>query len=82
MAKNRGVRNTRETSLAKVVATENAFKAADLAVQIHGAYGYHAEYGIERHLRNSRAPRIYEGTTQIHRMMLAEDALGYRRMNG
>ena len=39
-AKNRGGRSTRETSLAKVVATENAFKAADLAVQIHGAYGY------------------------------------------
>jgi glutaryl-CoA dehydrogenase (non-decarboxylating) len=81
-AKNRGGRTTRETSLAKLVATENAFKAADLAIQIHGAYGYSAEYGVERHLRNSRAPRIYEGTTQIHRMMLAEDALGYRRMNG
>jgi glutaryl-CoA dehydrogenase (non-decarboxylating) len=80
--KNKGVRNTRETSLAKLVATENASKAADLAVQIHGAYGYSAEYGVERHLRNSRAPRIYEGTTQIHRMMLAEDALGYRHMNG
>jgi glutaryl-CoA dehydrogenase (non-decarboxylating) len=80
--KNKGVRNTRETSLAKVVATENAFKAADLAVQIHGAYGYAAEYGVERHLRNSRAPRIYEGTTQIHRMMLAEHALGRRKMNG
>jgi glutaryl-CoA dehydrogenase (non-decarboxylating) len=80
--KNKGVRNTRETSLAKVVATENASRAADLAVQIHGAYGYAAEYGVERHLRNSRAPRIYEGTTQIHRMMLAEHALGYRQMNG
>jgi glutaryl-CoA dehydrogenase (non-decarboxylating) len=80
--KNKGLRNTRETSLAKVVATEHAYKAADLAVQIHGAYGYSAEYGVERHLRNARAPRIYEGTTQIHRMMLAEHALGYRRMNG
>ena len=80
--KNKGVRNTRETSLAKLVATENAFKAADLAIQVHGAYGYSAEYGVERYLRNARAPRIYEGTTQIHRMMLAEHALGYRRMNG
>ena len=53
-----------------------------LAIQIHGAYGYSAEYGIERHLRNARAPRIYEGTTQIHKMMLAEHALGYRSMNG
>ena len=77
-----GARTTRETSLAKLVATEYAFRAADLAVQIHGAYGYAAEYGVERHLRNSRAPRLYEGTSEIHRMLLAEDALGYRSLDG
>jgi glutaryl-CoA dehydrogenase (non-decarboxylating) len=80
--KNRGVRNTRETSLAKWHATECAFKAANLAIQVHGAYGYSAEYGIERYLRNARAPIIYEGTTQIHKMMQAEHALGYRQLNG
>jgi glutaryl-CoA dehydrogenase (non-decarboxylating) len=80
--KDRGVRNTRETSLAKWHATESAFKAANLAIQVHGAYGYSAEYGIERYFRNSRAPIIYEGTTQIHKMMQAEHALGYRRLNG
>jgi glutaryl-CoA dehydrogenase (non-decarboxylating) len=81
-AKNRGVRNTRETSLAKWHATESAHKAANMAIQVHGAYGYSAEYPVERYFRNSRAPIIYEGTTQIHKLMQAEHALGYRKMNG
>jgi glutaryl-CoA dehydrogenase (non-decarboxylating) len=81
-AKNRGVRNTRETSLAKWHATESAFQAANLAIQVHGAYGYSAEYPVERYFRNARAPIIYEGTTQIHKLMQAEHALGYRKMNG
>jgi glutaryl-CoA dehydrogenase (non-decarboxylating) len=80
--KDQGLRNTRETSLAKWHATESAFRAAHLAIQVHGAYGYSAEYGIERYFRNARAPIIYEGTTQIHKLMQAEDALGYRSLNG
>src|SRR5438132_1927376 len=80
--KNEGRRNTRETSLAKWHATESAFRAAHLAIQIHGSYGYSAEYGIERYFRNARAPIIYEGTTQIHKMMQADHALGYRQLNG
>jgi glutaryl-CoA dehydrogenase (non-decarboxylating) len=80
--KNEGKRNTRETSLAKWHATESAFEAAHLAIQVHGSYGYSAEYGIERYFRNARAPIIYEGTTQIHKMMQAEHALGYRSLNG
>ena len=77
--KDQGRRNTRETSLAKWHATESAFEAAHLAIQVHGAYGYSAEYGIERYFRNARAPIIYEGTTQIHKLLQAEHALGYRR---
>src|SRR3954462_8955678 len=80
--KDQGLRNTRETSLAKWHATESAFRAAHLAIQVHGAYGYSAEYGIERYFRNARAPIIYEGTTQIHKLMQAEHALGYRQLNG
>src|SRR5436853_2145169 len=80
--KNQGVRNTRETSLAKWHATESAFRAAHLAIQVHGAYGYSAEYGIERYFRNARAPIIYEGTTQVHKLMQAEHALGFRHLNG
>src|SRR3954453_17667317 len=80
--KDQGMRNTREASLAKWHATESAFRAAHLAIQVHGAYGFSAEYGIERYFRNARAPIIYEGTTQIHKMMQAEHALGYRNLNG
>ncbi len=80
--KDQGKRNTRETGLAKWHATESAFEAAHMAIQVFGSYGYSAEYGIERYFRNARAPIIYEGTTQIHKMLQAEHALGYRRLNG
>jgi glutaryl-CoA dehydrogenase (non-decarboxylating) len=80
--KDEGRRSTRETSLAKWHATESAFEAAHLAIQVHGATGYAHEAGIERYFRNARAPIIYEGTTQIHKMMQAEHALGYRALNG
>ena len=80
--KDAGMRNTRETSLAKWQATEAAFKAAENAVRIHGAAGYSHEVGVERYLRNATAPIIYEGTTQIHKMMQAEHALGFRPLNG
>ena len=80
--KDQGKRSTRETSLAKWHATESAFEAAHLAVQVFGSYGYSAEVGIERYFRNARAPIIYEGTTQIHKLMQAEHALGYRKLNG
>src|SRR6476619_5430630 len=80
--KNEGRRSTRETSLAKWHATESAFEAAHLAIQVFGSYGYSHEIGIERYFRNARAPIIYEGTTQIHKLMQAEHALGYRQLNG
>lgn len=76
--KNQGKRNTRETSLAKWQATDFANQAADDAVQVHGAYGFSDEYPVERFLRNSKAPVIYEGTREIHTIMQAEYALGYR----
>ncbi|MFD1609718.1 acyl-CoA dehydrogenase family protein [Oceanobacillus luteolus] len=77
--KNQGKRNTRETSLAKWQACDFANQAADDAVQIHGAYGYSDEYPVERYLRNSKAPVIYEGTREIHTIMQAEYILGYRK---
>ncbi|HSU79452.1 MAG TPA: acyl-CoA dehydrogenase family protein, partial [Candidatus Angelobacter sp.] len=46
---------------------------------IHGAYGFSNEYPSERHLRNSKAPVIYEGTREIHTVMQAEYVLGYRK---
>ncbi len=76
--KNKGQRNTRETSLAKWFATDASFRAAAEAVQIHGAYGYSDEYGVERYLRNSKGAMIYEGTSEIHTLMQAGYALGMR----
>lgn len=76
--KNSGKRNTRETSLAKWQACNFANKAADDAVQIHGAYGYSDDYPVARYLRNSKAPVIYEGTREIHTLMQADYVLGNR----
>ena len=76
--KNLGLRNTRETSLAKWYATDASFDAAAEAIQIHGAYGYSDEYDVERYLRNAKGAIIYEGTSEIHQLMQAGYALGYR----
>jgi alkylation response protein AidB-like acyl-CoA dehydrogenase len=76
--KNQGKRNTRETSLAKWFATDASFDAASEAIQVHGAYGYSDEYDVERYLRNSKGAVIYEGTSEIHQLMQAGYALGYR----
>jgi len=76
--KNRGVRTTRETSLAKWYACDVALKSADDAIQVHGAYGYSNEYPVERFWRNARGAVIYEGTREIHTLLQAEYALGYR----
>ncbi len=76
--KNEGQRNTRETSLAKWFATDASFAAAAEAVQVHGAYGFSDEFDVERYLRNSKGAVIYEGTSEIHQLMQAGYALGYR----
>jgi glutaryl-CoA dehydrogenase (non-decarboxylating) len=76
--KNRGRRNTRETSLAKWHATEHAVASALDAIQIHGANGYSNEFPVERYLRNAKAATIYEGTSQLHTLIQADYALGYR----
>ncbi len=77
--KNKGIRNTRETSMAKWFCTDAANATANDAVQIHGAYGYSDEYNVERHLRNSKSAVIYEGTSQIHQLMQASYVLGFRQ---
>jgi len=77
--KNMGTRNTRETSLSKWYATVESFDAASEAIQVHGAYGYSDEYDVERYLRNSKGAVIYEGTAEVHQLMQAGYALGYRK---
>ena len=76
--KNQGIRNTRETSVAKWYATDHSVQAALEAIQIHGAYGFSDEYPVERYLRNSKGAVIYEGTSEIHQLMQADYALGFR----
>ena len=76
--KNQGMRCTREVSLAKWTNCQNAFQAADDAIQIHGAHGYSDEYPVERYFRNARGALIYEGTQEIHQLVQAEYALGDR----
>lgn len=77
--KNAGLRNSRETSLAKWFATDASFAAASEAIQVHGAYGYSDEYDVERYLRNARGAMLYEGTSEIHQLIQAGYALGTRR---
>ncbi len=76
--KNQGMRCTREVSLAKWTNCQNAFQAADDAIQIHGAHGYSDEYPVERYFRNARGALIYEGTQEIHQLIQAGYALGDR----
>jgi len=76
--KNQGLRTTRETSLAKWHATDHSVQAALDAIQIHGASGYSNEFPVERYLRNAKAAVIYEGTSQLHTLIQADYALGYR----
>lgn len=76
--KDRGLRNTRETSLAKWFCSDHAVQCALDAIQVHGAYGYSDEFPVERYLRNSKAAVIYEGTSQLHTLIQADYLLGYR----
>jgi alkylation response protein AidB-like acyl-CoA dehydrogenase len=73
--KERGRRFTREASIAKLFASEAASEICDAAVQIHGGYGYTREFPVERYLRDARVTRIYEGTSEIQRIVIARELL-------
>lgn len=70
-AKDRGVPFTREAAQAKLFASEAANRAAYACLQVFGGYGYMREYGIERYFRDARATTIYEGTSEVQRMVIA-----------
>jgi alkylation response protein AidB-like acyl-CoA dehydrogenase len=57
-------------------ASEVAGRVTDSAVQIHGGYGYSKSYPVERYYRDARVTRIYEGTSEVHRMVIARGVLG------
>src|SRR5437867_1486275 len=74
--KDKGKPNTRETSIAKLYASEAAQRAADNAIQIHGGYGFSDEFPVERYWRDARVNRLYEGTTQIQKLIIGRFATG------
>ena len=78
--KDRGVRNTVETSIAKYYATEAAVECASAAIQVHGGSGYVDDYPVERYLRDARVTTLYEGTSQIHKLIIGRDATGINAM--
>lgn len=80
--KDQGVRNTRETSIAKLFCAEAAIRASNNAVQIFGGYGFSEEYPAARYYRDARVLNLYEGTSQIHRIIISQDELGIRPANG
>jgi alkylation response protein AidB-like acyl-CoA dehydrogenase len=81
-SKDAGVeRPRRDASLAKLHATDTAMSAATSAVQIHGAYGVSEEYPVARYFRDAKVFQIIEGNNQLHRGLVAEYALGYRRQD-
>jgi alkylation response protein AidB-like acyl-CoA dehydrogenase len=69
--KDRGAPFTREAAQAKLYASESANRAAYACLQVFGGYGYMREYGIERYFRDARATTIYEGTSEVQRMVIA-----------
>ncbi len=72
-AKDRGERVTQYSSMAKLLASETAMFVADEAVQIFGGYGYVKEYPVERYLRDAKVTEIYEGTSEIQRVVIARE---------
>ncbi|MBI3831675.1 MAG: acyl-CoA dehydrogenase family protein [Planctomycetes bacterium] len=70
-----GTRYTKEASMAKLFASEAGFRACDKALQMHGGYGFIKEYDVERHYRDIRICRLYEGTSEIQRMVIAANVL-------
>jgi alkylation response protein AidB-like acyl-CoA dehydrogenase len=73
--RDRGRRHTREASMAKLFASETAMWATTQAVQIYGGYGYIQDYPVERHFRDAKITEIYEGTSEIQRMVIARHVL-------
>jgi len=77
--KERGLPHVREASEAKLFATERALEICDRAIQIHGGYGYTRDFPVERLFRDARVTTIYEGTSQIQRVVIAREILRAER---
>jgi butyryl-CoA dehydrogenase len=73
--KDKGTRHTMESSIAKLYASEMATRVTHKAIQVHGGYGYSTEFPVERHYRDARITEIYEGTSEIQRIVIAANLL-------
>lgn len=78
--KDRGEPYTTEAAMAKLFASEVARQVTNDAIQVHGGYGYVAEYHVERYLRDAKLTEIGEGTSEIQRLVIARNLLGVRAM--
>jgi butyryl-CoA dehydrogenase len=78
--KDTGQPNTTETSVAKLYATEAAVQCANLAIQVHGGSGYVDDYPVERYLRDARVTTLYEGTSQIQKLIIGRAVTGVNAM--
>jgi alkylation response protein AidB-like acyl-CoA dehydrogenase len=76
LLKDAGRPNTTETSIAKLYATESAVECANAAIQVHGGAGYSDDHPVERYLRDARVTTLYEGTSQIQRLIIGRAATG------
>jgi butyryl-CoA dehydrogenase len=74
--KDQGRPSTTETSIAKLYATEAAVRCADLGIQVHGGSGYVDDYPVERYLRDARVTTLYEGTSQIQKLIIGRAYTG------
>jgi butyryl-CoA dehydrogenase len=73
--KDRGVRHSAESAMAKLYASEMCERVTSKGIQIHGGYGYVKDYDAERHWRDSRITQIYEGTSEIQRLVISAAVL-------
>ena len=78
--KDAGKPSTIETSIAKLFATESSVECANAAIQVHGGSGYVDDYPVERYLRDARVTTLYEGTSQIQKLIIGRDATGVNAM--
>jgi butyryl-CoA dehydrogenase len=78
--KDKGEPNTVETSIAKLYATEAAVECANAAIQVHGGSGYVDDHPVERYLRDARVTTLYEGTSQIQKLIIGRGATGIDAM--
>ena len=78
--KDSGKPNTTETSIAKLYSTEAAVSCANRAIQVHGGSGYVDDYPVERYLRDARVTTLYEGTSQIQKLIIGRAMTGVNAM--